>query len=74
MSNLQTITKQLSEKYGSFLTTIQLAEELQLSKITLKKHRENGTGIPYTKIARSVRYLPHNIAKYMITNEVKVVS
>ena len=73
MSNeLQTIIKQLTSKYGSFLTTPQLAEALHVSEVALKKQRERGVGIPYSKLSRFVRYTPLNIAKYILNNEVKV--
>ncbi len=72
-TTVKSITEQLTEQHGSFLTTIQVSEVLQISIPTLKSWRANGTGIPYTKISKFVRYLPQDIAKYIITNKVKVV-
>lgn len=60
------LSKMLFEKYSAlFLTPEQTSEAIGRAVITLSIDRMNGTGIPYIKNGRSIRYSITAIAKYL---------
>ncbi len=52
-----------------FLTEGQLAEELGISVRTLQGDRQRGTGIPFVKLGRTVRYNWDSVLVYIQKHE-----
>lgn len=48
-----------------YLNEQQVAEITGISRSSLQQHRWRGTGIPYTKFGRSVRYLEREVLAHM---------
>ncbi len=51
------------------ITEVQLAKLLKVSPRTLQQQRQNGKGIPYFKIGKSVRYSIDVIKQYLQKHE-----
>lgn len=54
----------------TLLTETEVAEMLNISVNTLKKHRGNKRGLPYVKIERLVRYDIDEINRYLSDNTI----
>ena len=52
--------------YLDHLTEKQVAQHLGVSVRTLQAQRQRGSGIPYLKIGRSVRYASADVERYLI--------
>lgn len=50
---------------AGYMNEKQLANYINCSVSTLRNHRHAGTGIPYFKIGRSVRYKKKDVEDYM---------
>ena len=55
----------LNSSTRSLWTEDDLAKALKKSKRTLQAERQRGTGIPFLKLGRSVRYDPHVVDQYL---------
>lgn len=53
------------EKQSTLLDERQLAELLNVPVRTLQAQRQRGTGIPFVKIGRLVRYEASNVSEYL---------
>lgn len=74
-ADVEFYAKMLHEKYGTLaLTTPQTSEVTSRAEITLKLDRAEGIGIPYSKFGTSVKYLILDVAKYIVKNQMKVMS
>jgi len=70
---IEIISKALHQKYGAVsLITEDTAEAISVHPQTLKQNRTKKIGLPYSKIGNSVRYSIFDIAKYLVSNKVKV--
>jgi excisionase family DNA binding protein len=56
---------------AEYLTTVEAAGYLKLSRqfLELARHRGDGSGPPYIKLARSVRYKRSTLDKWMAQHE-----
>ena len=57
-------------KFPTLLTETAVAEMLNISVHTLKKHRGTKRGLPYVKIERRVRYDLADINRYLSDNTI----
>jgi len=72
-NEIELLSKLLFDKYGQIvLDTKQTAEVVGKSVIALKTDRINGTGIPYSKMGRLIRYTLTDVAQYIIENRKEV--
>jgi hypothetical protein len=55
----------LASSTRSLWTEDDLAKALKKSKRTLQAERQRGTGIPFLKLGRSVRYDPKVVEQYL---------
>lgn len=51
-----------------YLTESELAKGIKVSKRTLQAQRQQGTGIPFKKFGRSVRYKLQDVLDYLDSN------
>lgn len=54
------------------MTETEIAKRFQLSVHTLRANRCKGTGFPYHRLGRSVRYDPEEVQAYLKANEVRL--
>ena len=52
------------------LTEDEVSKLFNINKHTLQRERFNGTGIPYVKLGRRVRYKVEDIQKYIERNTI----
>ena len=52
------------------LTENEVSKLFNINKHTLQRERFNGTGIPYVKLGRRVRYKVEDIQKYIERNTI----
>jgi|TARA_B110001454_G_C12426108_1_gene311509 predicted DNA-binding transcriptional regulator AlpA len=64
------VFKALLDKYGSSLTSQQLAGFLCLSIHTITDYRRKGIGPKYLRIGRSIRYKLEDVLQWRENNEV----
>jgi len=70
---IKLLVSTLFDKYGQVaLDTKTTASLLGKAEISLKTDRMNGTGLPYSRAGRFIRYSITDIAKYILENRVKV--
>jgi excisionase family DNA binding protein len=53
---------------GTLLTTAQVAELLGLTEQRVRYWRHEGSGPPYVKLGRAVRYRPADVEDYLNAN------
>ena len=70
-TTIKLLTQQLQDKYGFVMTTPDVSNASKISQITLKVHRAEGTGIPYTRIGRAIRYIPQDVATYIVSQRIR---
>jgi|TARA_B100001027_G_C16042787_1_gene230639 excisionase family DNA binding protein len=68
MSNKRNVMAQIKEKI--LLTEDEVSKLFNINKHTLQRERFNGTGIPYVKLGRRVRYKVEDIQKYIERNTI----
>ena len=68
MSNKRNVLAQIKEKI--LLTEDEVSKLFNINKHTLQRERFNGTGIPYVKLGRRVRYKVEDIQKYIERNTI----
>lgn len=68
MSNKRNVMAQIKEKI--LLTEDEVSKLFNINKHTLQRERFNGTGIPYVKLGRRVRYKIEDIQKYIERNTI----
>ena len=56
--------------HNSYLTTPQLAERIGLSPITLEIWRSRGSGPPYIRIGRAIRYDLREVERWLASRAV----
>jgi predicted DNA-binding transcriptional regulator AlpA len=59
------MTSGTCETFADLLTVAQLARYLQISEDWLNAQRCKGTGPPYTKLGRNVRYLKSEVDAWL---------
>ena len=66
----ENLEKLLLEGLPAIMTTEQLAPALGLSADALAqdRYRQDGKGIPYTRIGRRVRYLKADVVEFLVNN------
>ena len=68
MSNKRYVLAQINDKI--LLTEDEVSKLFNINKHTLQRERFNGTGIPYVKLGRRVRYKVEDIQKYIERNTI----
>ena len=68
MSNKRYVMAQINDKI--LLTEDEVSKLFNINKHTLQRERFNGTGIPYVKLGRRVRYKIEDIEKYIKANTI----
>lgn len=68
MSNKRYVMAQINDKI--LLTEDEVSKLFNINKHTLQRDRFNGTGIPYVKLGRRVRYKVEDIQKYIERNTI----
>ena len=58
------------EKLPQFLSEIEVAKILSISRATLQQNRWLGRGIPFLKVGRSVRYAVTDLQAFIEANRV----
>ncbi len=70
MASLDTIPETIDPAELGLLNEHETAFRLGLSVKTLRRWRWEGSGVPYVKVGRAVRYDPQDIGEYIQQNRV----
>lgn len=61
------------QEENSYITEKEVSEITKFALPTLRNHRHEGTGIPYFKIGRSVRYSVKDVYRFMESHKIKTI-
>jgi len=59
----------MNNAHNPFLTTVEAADYLRVSRQFLEIARHRGSGPPYIKLARAVRYHKPSLDRWMLEHE-----